>query len=498
MRWASRHIIEILVIVLIACLVTGVALFLLNANRDYHINSGFRSLSLNFDPNTNTSTYTWDNTKVTVKGAFIKGLQRTSAGTDALVIRALSPLPSIDIAPGTASNKSLSLMLENIDPDYYAKMIGPAQASTRITVNTLRFDLDLSGTEIVKIAPGEPSAADSSRYVVMGDNRDGYDTFDTIIAQVDTIKPLFVIDNGDLVFSGKPNQYRLFDHTVSGISTTLCTTLGNHDIRADGRALYTKLYGPAYYSFDFGKSHFVFLDSSPGWTQEQAISEAQYSWLASDLHKAQGKDIFVVTHVPPVDPRTGITTNDLPSYVDKLKTDKGAIETLLDRYEENQKLDHGFPNKQEASRFESLVASAGVDTVYCSHVHSYFDYQQDGVRYVISGGAGAELLTEGSYYHYLIAKTGDPTLTIVQTPTPPNTLVARYGATALLFAKALYEENRAAVIFFLIGVALLVILLLLLMGLRLRRSRLWVLGQATAKSFAQNWRVLFPKKDRST
>jgi hypothetical protein len=54
------------------------------------------------------------------------------------------------------------------------------------------------------------------------------------------------------------------------------------------------LYGPAYYSFDFGGSHFVFLDSSPGWAQKRAISDEQYSWLERDLKRSQGKYIFVI------------------------------------------------------------------------------------------------------------------------------------------------------------------------------------------------------------
>ena len=75
-----------------------------------------------------------------------------------------------------------------------------------------------------------------------------------------------MIDNGGMVFSGKTIQ--AFDKMVSKISTTFCTTLGNYDIRGNGRSTYTMLYGPAYYSFNYGDSHFVFLDSSPGWLKK--------------------------------------------------------------------------------------------------------------------------------------------------------------------------------------------------------------------------------------
>lgn len=79
---------------------------------------------------------------------------------------------------------------------------------------------------------------------------------------------------------------------VSRFSTALCTTLGNHDIRSNGRETYIKLYGSNYYSFDFGSNHFTFLDSSPGWSQKQTISDEQYARLEreKDIEK---KDIEV-------------------------------------------------------------------------------------------------------------------------------------------------------------------------------------------------------------
>jgi hypothetical protein len=51
-----------------------------------------------------------------------------------------------------------------------------------------------------------------------------------------------------------------------------------------------------------------------------SISDAQYTWLAKDFGKAQGKHIFVITHIPPRDPRSGVTTNNIPDYVNAVKS----------------------------------------------------------------------------------------------------------------------------------------------------------------------------------
>lgn len=358
-------------------------------------------------------------------------------------------------------------MIENVNPDFYAKSIGRVsnQPMLKKLVNTLQLSLSVSAKRTMKIEPILPSNVDEIgkyKYIILGDNRDGYDTFEQIIEQVNGVNPVFVIGNGDFVFSGKPNQYRLFDQIVSKISTTFCTTLGNHDIRGSGRSIYTMLYGPAYYSFDFADSHFAFVDSSPGWSEKQAISDEQYTWLEKDLKGAQGKRIYVITHIPPHDPRSGVTPNEIQNYVNEVKSGENWAEQKLNNYNENKDMEHGFQDPQEAAKFENLMSTYHVDTVYLSHIHSYFDYTMNDVRYLITGGAGAELLTKNSYYHYIIAKFGDVnTNIIIELPSPANNYLTRYIATAQLFTTAMYEENPVSVIFVIVGFVLLTLLLII-------------------------------------
>jgi len=492
-----KKIIKLIILLLCVCIITGTGLFLYNAYHGYSINSGFASIPLNYNPDDSTSNYNWNGVDITVYGGFVKGIQHSSAG-DSLVVRALSPLPAVEIKNSNTSIQNIAIDIENINPEFYASSIDKSLAPSRIAVNTLEFSLSVDAGGTKRINPSQPNDTEDDNYVILGDSRDGYETFDKIISQVNALKPVFVIDNGDLVYSGKPNQYRIFDQIVSGISTTLCTTLGNHDIRGNGRDTYTKLYGPEYYSFDFGDNHFVFLDSSRGYAEKQAIPDAQYAWLEKDLQKAQGKRIYVISHVPPTDPRSGIKPNEIEAYTDKVKQEGGFVEKKLEAYSEDETIDHGFRDKQEAQKFENLMAQYKVTVVYLSHIHSYFDYKKDGVRYIISGGAGAELLTQNSYYHYLIAKAGaTDTLTMVQLPSPANQLLQRYGATVSLFAQAMYKENQAAVVLFIAGFALLVLLLLLLLFLKLqdRLTVFWILIKDTGKYIAKRYKELYKSKD---
>ena len=274
-------------------------MFLYNAYHGYTINDGFTSIPLYYNPDDSSSNYSLNGTDITVYGGFVKGIQRSNERS-CLVVRALSPLPAVELKGNATGDASVLIRIENINPGFYAESIDQGLNPSRVAVNTLEFVIDVSTEQTKWIKPSQPNDTQDDNYIILGDSRDGYETFDEIIAQVNAINPVFIIDNGDLVYSGKPNQYRLFDQMAAKFSSTLLTTLGNHDIRGSGRETYTTLYGPPYYSFDFGGNHFIFLDSSRGYAEMQAIPDEQYAWLEKDLQKAQGKRIYVISHVPPV------------------------------------------------------------------------------------------------------------------------------------------------------------------------------------------------------
>jgi hypothetical protein len=493
-----KRIIDISIIVILLCLTAGTASFIYNAANSYKVNSQFVSLPLQFNPDDSYSTYKMQNSQITVYGGFIKGIQKNQNGTESLIIRALSPLPRVTVMGNAADD--VSLLIENINPDFYAKNAVSNLKMTKVKVNTLQLRIPVGSGQTVKIEPLQPGSAGNDgqyQYVVLGDNRDGYDTFGQIIEQTNGKSPVFVIDNGDLVFSGKPNQYRLFDKVVSASRVTLLTTLGNHDVRGNGRDTYTMLYGPAYYSFDFADNHFVFLDSSRGWAEKQAISDEQYVWLENDLVKSQGKKIFVISHIPPHDPRNGTTNNEIPNLINEVKSGKSWLEQKLNNYFENKNMNHGFQDPVEAEKFEKLMSAYHVDTVYLSHIHSYLEYTKDGVRYLISGGAGAELLTQNSYYHYMIANIGDANkITMVELPSPANNYIMRYWATVQLFAKAMYEENPVSVVLIVSGFALLILFLFARIYLwkkqTFKKTGTWL--SDTGKYAARRFKELFGKR----
>jgi len=434
-------------------LLVVIVLFLKFACNNFNIHEKYTPISLNFDPVSSVSKYDWNGTIVKIQGGFVKGKMIDDNKTENLVLRSLSPTPVITVKGNPDADRTCYIRLENVNPvNTIVKNI--QTENIKITdPHTILIILKLKRNEEKTVECEPKDKKDYFEFVILGDNRNGYETFSQIIQQVNIINPIWVIDNGDLVFGGEANKYRLFYETVSKLQVPLYTTLGNHDIRENGRARYTKLFGPPYYSFTYRDAHFVFLDSSRGWSEKRAIPEEEYTWLENDLKSTDAKHIYVISHIPPVDPRTHKKPNKFPEIPGVEKTN--FFEKIMNNYSEYKSLNHGFQDLEEAKKFENLMSKYNVNIVSLSHIHSYFSYIKDNVRYIISGGAGAELLTTNSYYHYLRVKITDKDefIEMIQLPSPVNRIQDRYIAAIQLFANSIYKEYKTMVILISILVA---------------------------------------------
>ena len=431
-------------LLIVFAVIAGISLYF--GYNQFNIHENFTSIPNPFNPVDSTSTYNWNGAVVKIQGGFVKGKIIDANKVENLVLRSLSPMPSVTVKGSLDVDKSYNIRIENVNPVNIKVKSSKIDKQQVVDPHTLLIVLNLKRGEERTVEFSPDTKAEYPEFVILGDNRNGYQTFSQIIDQINVINPIFVIDNGDLVFGGEPNKYRLFYETVSKLRVPLYTTLGNHDIRENGRPMYTKLFGSPYYSFDYGNDHFIFLDSSRGWAEKRAIPEEQYVWLENNLKSVFGKRIFVISHIPPTDPRGSIEENKFPDEPGIEKT--GFFERLMNNYSEYKSKDHGFPDKQEAERFENLMTKYKVDTVFLSHIHSYFSYIKGNVRYIISGGAGAELLTTDSYYHYLRVKVTNKEnyIEMVLLPSPTNTIQDRYVAAVSLFANSILKEYKTAVI----------------------------------------------------
>ena len=119
---------------------------------------------------------------------------------------------------------------------------------------------------------------------------------------------VFGIDCGDLV-GDKPELYNRYIDELSRTGVPFYRVLGNHDMHYGGRtdelstATYTRHFGPAYYSFNRGKVHYIVLDNVFYIGRDHFymgyITEKMFRWLEQDLsHVPAGSTVFVAMHIP--------------------------------------------------------------------------------------------------------------------------------------------------------------------------------------------------------
>lgn len=113
---------------------------------------------------------------------------------------------------------------------------------------------------------------------------------------------------GDLVW----DRHYLLPHYQEAVQMTgipFFNVLGNHDLEwdaadnAEASAMFCRLYGPAYYSFNRGKVHYVVLNDVfvVGGKRRYMglLPQNQLNWLARDLaFVAQGSTVVVCLHIP--------------------------------------------------------------------------------------------------------------------------------------------------------------------------------------------------------
>ena len=116
----------------------------------------------------------------------------------------------------------------------------------------------------------------------------------------------------------------------------------------------------------------------------EAVNETQLQWLAGELRGGAGcEQRFVILHVPLYDPRGGKNNHCLP--------------------------------RETAAKLLEIFKTGKVSRVFAGHIHEYATGDWDGIPFVISGGAGAELAGNDpahDFHHYLVVEVAGPKVAI--------------------------------------------------------------------------------------
>jgi acid phosphatase type 7 len=225
---------------------------------------------------------------------------------------------------------------------------------------------NVTGTAEGKGSFKTPPAGDQPfDFVVYGDTRTRHDMHRRIVAALlKSGTPDFVLHTGDLVENGLDTaQWPVFFGIERELlrQTVFFPSLGNHE--RNNRQFYDFFQiGLPYYSFNWGKSHFIVLNSDIGNAGADSLAKEtfwaqQKHWLEEDLAKNQAAEFrFVIAHHPPI------------SAVSRRQGGNPEMTALI-------------------PLFEKYKLTAG----FFGHDHNYQHYLKDGIHYVVTGGGGAPL-----------------------------------------------------------------------------------------------------------
>ena len=244
-----------------------------------------------------------------------------------------------------------------------------------------------------RLAP--PADPQHFMFAVGGDNRaTGRSvpmppTAGQIFSEFRLLQPAFALWTGDTIYGSEESlgeadaEYRGFLAAAAQAETPIFNAPGNHEIseRPERETLYAKRMGRLYGSFDYGRYHFIALDTEEA-GQKVGISRAQETWLEADLAANRGAEqIFAFSHHPLFPARPGA----------------------------------GFADSANRDEIHRLFVKYGISCVFGGHEHLYSRSVHDGIIYVVTGGAGAPSEggpEDGGFQHYLLAYVNGRELTI--------------------------------------------------------------------------------------
>lgn len=299
---------------------------------------------------------------VSVTGGFIRLVNGST-----VYIRALGFNVSVSVKPpGT----KLTYVIENINPAYvdYPKCaeVGDTWIKLNSTGSFTITTRNVSNYTFFAIGDHRPAHRDDPVPKV----------FLEIMGQINNKSGAFVIDGGDLVYSGRLKEW-IGLMKVWKWNKPLFLTPGNHEYQGEGKNIFHYLFGPDEdYIFVLGDYVYVLMnDVENGYT----LSSSQWGALEDALKMANktGRKAVIVMHAPPYDPRP-----------------EG---------------DHTM-NSNSAQKLLTLMREYNAFGIF-SHIHLNWYGEYQGVRMVITGGAGAPLYVtdpnEGGFYGYAVLSMGE-------------------------------------------------------------------------------------------
>jgi 3',5'-cyclic-AMP phosphodiesterase len=169
---------------------------------------------------------------------------------------------------------------------------------------------------------------DTLKFILIGDSQRFYDEtadFVTVANQRNDIS--FVVLAGDISDFGLNKEFKWVNRELKKLKVPYIGVIGNHDMLANGRLVFNKMYGPDNFAFTCNDTRIICLNTN---SREVGFdgSLPNLSWLNTELKQsASFKNAFVISHVPPFDHADFDQTLERP-YANLLASSSNVLASL--------------------------------------------------------------------------------------------------------------------------------------------------------------------------
>jgi len=231
---------------------------------------------------------------------------------------------------------------------------------------------------------------ESFSFAVIGNIHNSIGVFEKkIVPKINNSEASFMISVGNAVSDGGEDKYRSIYNGLEMLKIPYVLTFGVNEYSDFGSFKFYEYFGPYYFSFNIGSSHFIFLD-----TTEKTSFIWQKKWLLDKLTGLEDEKVFVFMCKAPLEIDVSGIFGDESDYI-----------------------------SEEARRkfYQNTFSRFNVDAVFADNFNIYHRKEIDGVTYLVTGGGGGFLFDDDrSFYHFLkvnvsgetvsyeVIKEGDP------------------------------------------------------------------------------------------
>ncbi len=223
------------------------------------------------------------------------------------------------------------------------------------------------------------AAPNDFTFVVLGDSRGGNAVLKKALARAKSYRLLFILHGGDYSNHGGEEETASFLSLVNQNvpEVPLFVVMGNHE----NREVFDREIGPSHFTLDSKRLGLVLVAVDDS---EYALRPLELDYLRSQLAPGR-RTAFIAMHIPP-------------------KTDRWSWHSFTDGAED----------------LKVIVAKYPLQGLFFSHVHLFDRSEFAGVPAIITGGAGAPLVTIGfpgdPVYHIVVVRVKNGKVSFEKVP----------------------------------------------------------------------------------